>query len=340
MTAHKDTPPEGSEPPVSSKPRMTSKGFIFVVLLVAGCIVAATVLMEMQAHLTSLQTSLLSMKTQQETTIANLNTMLQRLHADGEKRDVLDKQMNTVLHQQRYLANDWVLLKARNYLELAQTNTYWHYETQETSALLRQADALLADMHEQPALDIRRAIAEENAQVLAIEKIDTTGLLNQLNALQQIVQSLLVKQVPVLLDNQQQAPKVPSSWHDRLQDSLGVLKKLVVIRRDDAEIKPWVTPAYAALLRENIQLILQETQFAVLQGNETLYQLTLKQAVTKITQYFDGHESNTVAVLKQLSGLMQQSVVQKKPDIGRALVLLNQWIDSKQDGVPLGAPSS
>ncbi len=276
-----------------------------------------------------------------QTSVLTMDRTIKSLQTSQEKSRLVVEQVNKVIHEQSYQASDWMLLKARYYLELAQINGYWSNSTQVTSALLMQADKLLADIHEKQLFDVRRAIAEENTQVLAIETIDVTGLLGQLEAAQQLAQGLQAKPLPELAgDTTALESKTSSGWRKRLKDSLMGLEKLVVIRRVDEEIQPLVTPAYIALLRENVMLILQETQWAVLQHSEDLYQLTLKQAKRKIIQSFDTSEANTMALLKQLDVLATQSVVHKKSNVGQALVLLNQVIDSKQANTHEGAPTS
>jgi len=360
MTTEQENKKSEEATPSSSAPRGTSPWIKLILLVAVGCTAFSAYMLlqwrqESQDELQSLRSKIQVMKTQQEHTSTQLDSTVQNMHAADEQRNVLDKQMNSVLQSQTYRTNDWILLKARYYLELAQINATWGNNTQATSDLLNQADLLLTDVHDQHVLEIRRAIAQENAAVKAVEKVDVAGLLSQLDAAQDLTHSLMPQTMPGQVASTMplatDVKKGSPGWRVRLQESLHALEKLVVVRRMDADAQPFVTPAYAALLRERIQLALQETQLAVLQGNEALYQLTLKQAIKQISQSFDLHESNTIALLKQLDDLQHRTVVQKKIDIGQALLLLNQAIDVKQDKKPAadsaipesketGAPSS
>ena len=162
----------------------------------------------------------------------------------------------------------------------------------------------------------------------------------QLDALQTLCDKLMVNQAQVGLEKNSTKttsvtlqPKTTSGWREGLKNSLNALEKLVVVQRDDGDIRSIITPAYAMLLREEVHLILQETQLAVIQGNERLYQLTLKQALKKITQSFSHQE----ALLNQLHVLQKIQLVQQKAEIGQALSLLNKLIDSKQTIRPANA---
>lgn len=324
-----------------SKKSAPSLSILFTLIALSGA-GYAVYMTQSQAHrvqqkLQTVSTKLEAMRSLQDQMTNQLNSGLTHVDASQEKMTILENHLKTLLQQQSYQANDWALLKARYYLELAQINAYWSDNSLEaTSALLTQADALLLNSHDQRLIDVRRTIAEENTQVQSIEKIDVTGLLSQLELAQEICNQLMVNAVRAPQDAVTETPesKAPETWRDRLKNSLNLLEKLVVIRHADEDIQPLVTPAYAAMLRESVQLTLQETQLAVLQHNETLYQFTLKQAIKKITQSFDSHDVNTQILLKQLDGLQQIDLTPRKPKIGHALLLLNEVINAMQNSSP------
>lgn len=336
LEINQDTAPT----PPQKKPS-TSRVWTTLLLFIAVGSAAYAVYLAMQCRqgisqqLHGVMTKLDVISAQQTLTTKQLDSTIHQVRMNQEQLTLVDKQMHTRLQQQTYQADDWALLKARYFLELAQMNAYWTDNLSATSALLSQADTLLENAHEQRLLDVRRAIAEEKVQVGAVEKIDESGILSQLDAAQQLTQQLLIHQVLALPDDKTRiatpVSKTSPSWRERLQSSLASLEKLVVVRRVNEDVQPLMTPAYIALLRESVQLMLQEAQLAVLQRNEGLYQLVLKQAINKVTQSFDCHDPSTEALLKQLKSLTQTTIVQKKLDIGRALVLLNQVIDSKPD---------
>ncbi|WBV63406.1 uroporphyrinogen-III C-methyltransferase [Legionella pneumophila 130b] len=73
---------------------------------------------------------------------------LQQIQSDlTSKMDSLNKELQTAMKQKLYQNNDWLLLKARYYLELAQINVHWSDNFNTSVALLQQADALLKGMN-------------------------------------------------------------------------------------------------------------------------------------------------------------------------------------------------
>ncbi len=277
-----------------------------------------------------------------ENQLASTIEMLSSTQTDlTDKLIMLNKNLTSALQERGYQNNDWQLLKARYYLELAEINAHWSENTQTTIALFQQADPLLINLHEPQLLAVRQAIAQEIAQVQAAPILDITGLLTQLDAAQHMVATLTPKN-PFSLTKANPTPtteiKSPSTWHEHLQASLRMLEKLVIIRHHGEAIQPQLTPAYEVILRENIRLSLQQAQWAVLQKNQAVYDLSLKQAIDKINQTFDPNILASQTLIKQLDDLQQKKLNAPKMAQGDALLLLNQVIDGKQSPVEGGNP--
>ncbi|MDI1352728.1 MAG: uroporphyrinogen-III C-methyltransferase [bacterium] len=250
----------------------------------------------------------------------------------------LDKQFQTATQQKLYENQDWILLKVRYYLELSQINAHWSDNYATSIALLDQADNLLAQLNIPKVLEIRQLVAKEIALLKATPSLDQTGLLSKLDAAQISVLHLSI-QGP-LASNQSSIDKstaqktASSDWRNRLQQSMGVLEKLVVVRRNDEEIKPLISPLYESLLRESICLYIQEAQWAVLNNNSAVYQLGLKQAINNIKRTFNAKTNEVAVLLKDLDTLQQTSITPSKPNVGLALPLINQIIENQESRAP------
>lgn len=110
---------------------------------------------------------------------------------------------------------------------------------------------------------------------------------------------------------------------------MNVLEKLVVIRRNDEDIQPLLSPLHQTLLRDSIRFNLQEAQWALLQNNSKIFQLSLAQALKEINRAFDENAVATQALIKQLQNLQQEKLETITPTLNQSLSLLNQLIESK-----------
>jgi uroporphyrin-3 C-methyltransferase len=270
----------------------------------------------------------------QEQIDTKTDTIQQVQNTTQKKIDLLNKQLQIALHQKFYQNQDWLLLKARYYLELAQINEHWSSDLNTAIALLEQADKLLEQLQSPKVFDLRQAIAKEITQLKTVPLLDIAGILSKLDAAQTQVNNLSIQSA--FNENESSitpsAPKTTnvSAWRIRLQESLSLLEKLVVIRRDDENIKPLMSPLFESILKENVRLNLQEAQWAVLNNNDAVYQLALKQAIINLNRTFNKTSQNTTVLIKQLSDLQHIKITQEKPKVELALPLLNQLIETNE----------
>jgi uroporphyrin-3 C-methyltransferase len=263
------------------------------------------------------------------------NEQQQTIHEVKQKIADASKQIQSLSNQKGTKNQDWLLLKARYYLELAQINAHWNSSANDhsTSELLQQADTILGQINTSDLFKIRQTIAQEIMSLKTENTLDIPGLLSQLDALQNSVSELnfqtAVNPNNNLNGKEEKSSASEPSWKTHLHDSLGVLSKLIVVRRNDEEIKPLLSPIYESILKESIRLNLQQAQWAIINSSQTTFQLALNQALATLKRGFNEHLSNTAVIINQLIKLQKVQVNQEKPEIGQALPQLNELIDQQ-----------
>lgn len=346
-------PPSADKPPTSRRNFVVFIGILGITLLVLGSVYYVV---ESGTQLThgvgekhrALFKDIETLKQQQYTlsaqTNAALKTMEQTENKLSQQVDALEKRITSAARQYTYQGNDWQLLEARYLLELAQINTHWDgNHRQATIALLQQADALLANIHEQPIYVIRQTLAKEIAQLQALPTIDITGLLSKLSSVEELLLHLPMKN-PL---GQQESSSAPSpnnhpapttTWRERLAESMSLLKKIVIIRRMEGNREPLPTPEQESLLRGSACFVLQEAEWAVLQNNETLYQFALTKAIQHIDHSFDPKAAKPL--IQQLNALKQTKLTTPEETSDESLKLLNQAIASRESKPLTTKPSA
>ncbi|KTD79339.1 uroporphyrinogen-III C-methyltransferase [Legionella waltersii] len=323
-----------------TKPLVNS---LILVVAIAAMIIAIYSMRSNQLHQTNtatiekeLSNKLDELKQNQNTTQQLVDTTsqsIEKIQTDLESKiNLLSKQLQTSLNQRHYENNDWILLKAKYYLELAQINAYWSKNFDSTVVLLEQADLLLKDVHSPKLFTIRQTIAKEISQLKTTEQIDITGILSQIDAAQSGVNNLTIKTITTPQDNANQIALEShhkTGWRAQLQDSVRFLKTLVVIRHTNEPIQPIISPLLETTLKESIHLYLQEARWAVLNNNPDVFQQSLDQAITNIRRSFNLNTQTTKELIKQLVSLKETRLTQEKPQVGQALPQLNQFIDDK-----------
>ncbi len=304
---------------------------LIAVIVLAGLSRAIVTVMHTRQELSTLIASTQALQQQVSETNHRLNSAEEAVRSSKKNLDALTTHAANAQLERGYQNNDWHLLKARYYLELSSINAQWTENTPTTLALLQSADALLATLHDPRVFPVREAIATEILEWQAIPPLDITGLLTQLDAAQQAVYHVQVKSplsLSPLAPLAEPIKKAPKTWHDRLETTLNQLDRLVVIRHHEDVNQPLITPAYTALLRENIRLNLQEAQWAVIQHHSEVYQCSLAEAIQTMKRVFDLKNPLTQSLIQQLTVMQHIQLSRAKPAFGQSLLLLNQVIES------------
>ncbi|MDF1684457.1 MAG: uroporphyrinogen-III C-methyltransferase [Legionellaceae bacterium] len=241
------------------------------------------------------------------------------------KLDALTTSLETTRKEYNNLSDDWRLLKARHLLELAVMNAHWGSDKDTTVAMLREADTILAPIHNPKLIAVREGLAHDITEQLGTQKIDVTALLTRLDAIQARTFHLTVLPLP-----KDTVPEtVPETSTDETAHMHGVIKfvkNLVVIRHNDETLDPKPTLAYEAMLRATVRLNLQEATWAILERNDAVYHIALAQAITNLEHMFSSEATSTQALIGQIK---QLDTTQLHADIimpEQALTALNQLL--------------
>lgn len=271
----------------------------------------------------SIQTSNTEQRQRTQQLVDDFNHQQEKINAQLETTNAL---VQKTLHQQSSNNQDWLLQKAHYYLELAKIDEHWGNNKASTVALLSEADALIKEApNPSRFFTTRQAIAKEISELNAQAELDVTGILSKLDAAQDLVSRLPLKQS---INHLNAAPELTtttdSSWRSHLNKSFNELKKLVVIRRNDDTINPLISPVHETLLRDSLKIDLQKAQWAIIQNNPTIYHASLAQALDIVVLTFDVKAPDTEALVKQLNEL--QTVTFKQPHhiVNNSLNELNQ----------------
>lgn len=236
---------------------------------------------------------------------------------------------------------DWLLAEAEYLLRLANQRLLMERDPHGALALLKAADGVLAETDEVALYPVRRQIAQEIMALENVGGLDRTGVFLKLEALgrgiDQLEQRLEEPKVPAdvtgeePLDLSQGAGKVASSiWEE--------LKQLVVIRRLDQPVEPLLPPENEFFLRQNLRLMLEQAELALLDKNQAVYEASLNKAANWVDRYFasSARTTNRAAqvFLSNLDSLRQVQVDPPLPDISESLRLLKSLVASIYEAQP------
>jgi uroporphyrin-3 C-methyltransferase len=228
---------------------------------------------------------------------------------------------------------DWRLSEAQYLLRLANQRVLMEQRPEGALTLMRSADKVLAELDDVSLYKLRQTIAQDIAKLEAVPKLDVEGTYLRLAAL--INQT---SELPTLsLEQQRQLPQLlqeitPEAVDETLKQdiqsafgrAMSSLENLVVIQQHDRPVEPLLSPEQGHYLRQNLQLLLEQAQLALLRQQQSIYETSLTRSIELLTRFFDTENSATAALNSALEQLKTLQVAPQMPSISSSLEALQQ----------------
>jgi uroporphyrin-3 C-methyltransferase len=235
----------------------------------------------------------------------------------------------------RFSATDresWLLAEVGHLLRLANQRLVMAGDPTAAQALLNSADAVLRELDDPALHAVRAAVASDVAALRAVSRVDVEGIYLQLAALIEQADKLVIFQFP-----EQDAPPPPAAaqdWQGRLQQgyqsALAKLSDYIIIRRRDVPMQALMDPQWEGLVRQNLRMLLEQAQVALLTQNQTLYAASLERARQWVAQFDDSDPVAAGAIETQIAELQGMAIEVPQPDISRSQRALNEAIKQRE----------
>ena len=281
---------------------------------------------ELAAQIAALEASVREQQARQQAGITEQEARL------TEQQLRLTEQQARLNEQQRRLgelsAEDqraWQLAEIRYLLRLANQRLIMAGDTPSAEALLRSADNTLRELDDADLHALRAAVAADLAAVRAIPKLDIQGLYLRVEALMREADALVLFELPERVVATE--PPRAEDWQARLAQgyaaAVAKLSEYIVVSRRDVPIEALMDPQYEGLVRQNLRMLLEQAQAAMLSGNAVLYRKSLQRAEGWVTQFFKEDERSAQAMAEELRRLRDERIAVSRPDLGASLAALD-----------------
>lgn len=226
----------------------------------------------------------------------------------------------------------WLIAEAQYLLRLANQRMLMAGDVEAATALLTSADEIARQLENIDFLPVRSAVADDLAALREVEQIDTEGLYLRLSALIDRVSQLQAFAMP---ERDKSAAKAEAvTWQERLkqgyQAALTKLSEYIVIQRRDVPYSALMDPQWEGLVRQNLRMLLEQAQVALLMGNQPLYEESLRRASRWVSEFFDADAEAAKALAAALEELAGETVSVQLPDISSSLRALDTVIAKRQ----------
>jgi len=286
-------------------------------------------------QLSDLQQSAISDKKSLEQQLATqtsaLDTARQQQAATSQQLDELKQKVATISGSD---AQTWMLAQADYLVKMAGRKLWSDQDVTTAAALLKSADASLADMNDPSLIDARRALTHDISTLSALSQVDYDGVILKLNQLSNDIDNLRIADndsdnEPMDADSNELSSSLREwrqnlvkSWHNFMDD-------FITIRRRDATAEPLMAPDQDIYLRENIRSRLLIAAQAVPRHQDEIFKQSIDTVSAWTRAWFDSNDPNTKAFLSQLDELSQQSVSMDVPEALQSQPVLDKLMETR-----------
>ena len=197
-------------------------------------------------------------------------------------------------------------------------------------ALLEQADALLRDTGEPKFEGARLAIARDRAALAAAPRVDQVGLYATLSGLIGQVDRLQLEfDAPAAADEATVSPDA-GWWAQATNGWRAALAKLsdhLIVRRRSDEIAQLMTPEWAALARQNIRMLIEQGQIALLSANQHLFERSMQRASDFVVLFAEQDPERVSSIVLRLDALQGETIAPELPELTETRSLLEGEVE-------------
>lgn len=270
---------------------------------------------------------------------STLTALQARSRSDQEQVQQLQQRLTDAIKQvsatQETSRSDWLLAETEYLLRLANQRVLMEQTPAGALSLLQAADEILHEVDDVALYEVRQAVAEDIAALEAVPTLDTEGIYLKLAAMSKQVDQLRVTpvtdkhQLPSMLEEitpdaveETWTAGASAAWNWAMEK----FEKLVVIQHRDEPVEPLLSPEQTYYLQQNLHLMLEQAQLALLQRKQKPFDTALEKALQWVETYFDDENATTQALVRGLQQLSGTEVSPEMPDISGSLRVLQSHL--------------
>jgi uroporphyrin-III C-methyltransferase len=227
--------------------------------------------------------------------------------------------------------NDWLLAEVEYLLHLANQRLLMGKEIKGAQQLLNAADEIVRDLNDYALFPVRKALADDMAALHSVGRFDVEGLYLLLEAAaKQADQLRLIAelQLDTTITPMPEAENVQQRLEFGVQAALKKLEKYIQYKRRDDIYEPTMAPEFEPAVRQNVRLMFEQAQMALLAGKQPLYDKSLVKAKQWLEKYYTLDQEATAKIVATIGQLQQQRVAVVLPDISGSSNALKDYLDS------------
>jgi uroporphyrin-3 C-methyltransferase len=244
----------------------------------------------------------------------------------SQAQAIADLQKSQHTNKEEFLATE-----ARYLIKLANDTVQYDNNIPVAIKLLQSADQDVSKLTDPNVNSVRQAIASDLVALQAAQQVDVTGIYARLSALDDQLDKL-----PILnkfasmqvVTPPEKNDETASWWRRGLNTMSDVLQRIVIVRRNQPNIPPFIAPDQQVFLYQNLHAQIEKAQWGLLHRQPEIYRNSLQQTTKWIKQYIVQDSAVTKQVLTDLAQLQEINVHPAVPNVNNSLQAIQSYLNN------------
>jgi len=223
---------------------------------------------------------------------------------------------------------DWALAEVEYLLRLANQRLLIDKDPSSAAGIVNSADKLLFGLDD-PALNyVREAIAKDIAALNSVGRLDSTGMYLRLVALGFEVEKLeqlekgMGELPPVLNETESSDENKGETFSDKL---IAIIERYIRVYDRKQVVEPMLPPEQEFYLKQNLRLMLEQAQLALLRGEQSLYRSSLQKVLVWLDLNYKNNDISD-AIKLAINDVIDMKIQLEIPDISGSLNAIRTYI--------------
>lgn len=232
---------------------------------------------------------------------------------------------------------DWRISQAVHLTQAAQQRLALTHDLDGAQSLLDAANGVLAQVKEIGVINVRRAFASDILRLKEAARVDVAGTFVKLDVLNHSIQKLSMPPATFVAAAVDELDSTGADYQEKLAIRLENIWRNFNSQWDfqhlDKPIKPILSTDQRTYLKQNLALLIEQAQLAVMKRDPVVYERILQQAQNWTEQHFNMDSPAAGAVIESFEELKSVKLSPITPDISDAVRSLaffgDQWKQEK-----------
>ncbi|MBS0288968.1 MAG: uroporphyrinogen-III C-methyltransferase [Proteobacteria bacterium] len=283
---------------------------------------------ELQKRTNDDQTSILALTTQAHKTLEQFAALHDQNLSEQQKLESLKSHLETEQMKLSALSSnaDWVVAQANYLVFMANERLKTAHDITTAVAQLIAADDQLKSLANPAFLWVREVLAKDIAKLKAFPTVNRSEIWEELGLINLQFDKLQFKNISYQQPNKESVSpdKSMNAWQKGLWYSWQELKSLIRITHvQENRIPLALSVQEKSQIIRTLQLLAEQARWALLQGENKIYQSSLQAIQSWVSTYFDS-DKTMQDLLNQIQHLTQENVDISTPDISSSIQALSK----------------